>query len=179
MASDRWACRDVERRHRRKADFHRPPGERSHRTNFRANGEGFRTAFLRPGPTLVTVDIHSLGLIPNESPIEPPLADIIIVEPLPSLVNLSSDVPMPGDQNPQPSCTAWAIGYALMTNLFFLENGWEIRPTNAHLNHIFSPAFIYNEAKRGLNDCSAVENHGMSLESAFNILTEKAAAHWM
>ena len=64
---------------------------------------------------------------------------------LASAVDLSSEMPPVGDQNPQGSCVAWAIGYYDKTHAERVDNGWDVSTTD----HQISPAFIYNQINAG------------------------------
>lgn len=59
---------------------------------------------------------------------------------LPPSVDLSSQMPKPGDQGNSQSCYAWATTYAIRSFQKKRELGWEYGP-----NHIFSPAFMHNQ----------------------------------
>jgi len=63
---------------------------------------------------------------------------------LPSSSDMSGDFPPVGDQGAQGSCVAWAVGYALKSFQEHDERGWSY--SNEHL---FSPAFIFNNFKKG------------------------------
>lgn len=64
---------------------------------------------------------------------------------LPTAVDLSAQFPMPGNQGHQGSCVGWATAYALKSYHERVEIGWDLdRP-----EHIFSPAFVYNQIKIG------------------------------
>ncbi len=109
---------------------------------------------------------QATGLIPVDEQlyINLPVAIVEVVDPdLPPVVDLSPSFPPPGDQNPQPSCVAWAVGYALKTYQETVERSWS--PTTA--DHQFSPAFIYNQIKP-CADCSC----GLSIADALGFLTE-------
>ncbi len=95
-----------------------------------------------------------------------PLAAPLFAGALPSQVNL---VPFPevGDQGAQGSCVAWAIAYALKTYQEEVERHWGITSND----HIFSPAFIYNQVKLQGN-C----NGGSYYAEALNLLTRDGVA---
>ena len=81
-----------------------------------------------------------------------------VSESMPSEYDLADAFPVPGSQYNQPSCVAWALAY-LKTFQEYEERGWDISLpefwqneynsgfTVNNLNHIFSPAFIYNHIK--------------------------------
>ncbi len=66
----------------------------------------------------------------------------------------------PGSQGQQGSCVAFAVAFALKTYQEAIERNWPINN-----EHIFSPAFIYNQVK--LSDCQG----GSTFPDALNLLT--------
>ncbi|OAD21552.1 PKD domain containing protein, partial [Candidatus Thiomargarita nelsonii] len=64
---------------------------------------------------------------------------------LPPSIDLSSNFPIPGYQGSQGSCVGWATAYALKSFQERVEEGWSLNTTE----HLFSPAFIYNQINRG------------------------------
>lgn len=64
---------------------------------------------------------------------------------LPLAADLSANFPVPGSQGKQSSCVAWATAYAARSYLEILKQGWQ--PNDPA--HVFSPAFIYNQASSG------------------------------
>lgn len=77
---------------------------------------------------------------------------------LPSRWDLSSQFPIPKNQGGQPSCTAWAVGYAYKGYLEKRERMWEVN----EYNNQFSPAYIYNQRKNR-------DSRGMSILEAIKI----------
>lgn len=65
---------------------------------------------------------------------------------LPSVVDLSDNMPPVKSQGGQGSCTSWAVGYAAMTYLEKMENN--NKDLNLPINQ-FSPAFFYNQIHEG------------------------------
>ena len=63
----------------------------------------------------------------------------------PAMVDLSPNFPLPGDQGAQGSCVGWATAYALKTYQEKTELGWSLNT----LDHLFSPAYVYNQVKLG------------------------------
>lgn len=63
----------------------------------------------------------------------------------PMAVDLSSNMPPVGDQGRQGSCVGWASAYALKSSQEFREEGWSLGTSN----HLFSPAWIYNQINGG------------------------------
>jgi hypothetical protein len=84
---------------------------------------------------------------------------------LPRQIDLSDNFPMPGNQGIQGSCVAWATAYALKSYHERLEMNWSLN-TNEHL---FSPAFIYNQINGG-------RNKGSLISDALKLIISKGAA---
>lgn len=82
---------------------------------------------------------------------------------LPSKVDLAASLPRAGDQGNQNSCTAWAVAYAVKSMQENREMGWGLTP-----NHLFSPAFVYNQTNEGTDD-------GAYLEDAVKLLQSEGA----
>ncbi|MCX6560922.1 MAG: C1 family peptidase [Candidatus Aminicenantes bacterium] len=91
---------------------------------------------------------------------------------LPAAVDLSPDMPPPGQQGSQNSCVGWAMAYALKS---YQEKVEEKQPygRDAALDarRVFSPAFIYNQ-------CNGGRNVPILYADAFAILSEQGAATW-
>ena len=85
---------------------------------------------------------------------------------LPSSCDLSKDMPSVGEQGDQPSCVGWAIAYALKTYQERTERFWDPNPDE----HLFSPAYIYNQVTVG--EC----NSGADFIEGFNVLTEQGCS---
>lgn len=84
---------------------------------------------------------------------------------LPRNVDLSNNFPIPGNQGQQGSCVGWATAYALKSYQERMEEGWSL---NAR-EHLFSPAFIYNQINGG-------RNNGSSIKKALELIIDKGAA---
>jgi hypothetical protein len=85
-------------------------------------------------------------------------------------IDLSADLPPPGNQGNQQSCVGWAIAYALKSYQEYREEGWSLAETGAcNPAHVFSPAFIYNQVNNG-------RDGGCTLPDALDLLHEKGAA---
>lgn len=88
---------------------------------------------------------------------------------IPNQIDLSSDMPPVGNQNPQNSCVAWATTYACLS---YYEKGIRNAPyfTNGQINYdnILSPSYVYNQINNG-------QNKGTYFEDAFNILQTEGA----
>ncbi|TAN46336.1 MAG: hypothetical protein EPN26_15325, partial [Rhodospirillales bacterium] len=82
---------------------------------------------------------------------------------LPPSADLTPWFPAPGEQGDQPSCTAWATGYALRS---YYENRLSKAPkaTPAAL----SPAFIYNQLIEPGQSCS----QGLAVPTALDLLKQ-------
>ncbi|MFZ1686471.1 MAG: C1 family peptidase [Flavobacteriales bacterium] len=96
-------------------------------------------------------------------------------ERLPKKVDLSPYFPAAGDQGRYQSCTAWAIGYGLMTYDHNRTNG--IRPDrhrHPEPSTVFSPGYLFNMVKRyaapdtSANPCM----HGVDMQATFTIACE-------
>lgn len=86
---------------------------------------------------------------------------------LPSSIDLSANMPTPGNQGQQNSCVGWAVGYALKSYQEKLEMGWELNSPNT----IFSPAYIYNQINGG-------QDKGSIPSEALDLLINKGASTW-
>lgn len=89
---------------------------------------------------------------------------------LPSQIDLSSRMPLPGNQGNQNSCVGWAVAYALKSFQEQVEEQWPLN-TNGGPNHntVFSPSFIYNQINNGVDG-------GSLFVDAFNVLSSEGAA---
>jgi len=70
----------------------------------------------------------------------------------PVSVDLSTNFPAPGDQGRQGSCVGWATAYALKSYHEKLEMGWSLNTAD----HLFSPAFVYNQINGGQDQGSYI-----------------------
>lgn len=72
---------------------------------------------------------------------------------IPTSIDLSSNMPPVGDQNPQLSCVAWATSYAAFSYLNNQSNTCNYLNKNGSSNTacLFSPAFVYNQLNGGRN----------------------------
>ncbi|MCP4149888.1 MAG: C1 family peptidase [bacterium] len=119
---------------------------------------------------------QATGLIPatQQQLIGVPLASVPFSgDRLPSFVDLSDNLPPPGNQGSQNSCVGWSVAYALKSyqekvedRISFLDNSGRIRT-----DRVFSPAFIYNQINNG-------RDGGASFISALNLLSSQGAATW-
>lgn len=111
---------------------------------------------------------HATGYIPEDPEkyavmpqVEPePYHDYLTPE-----VDLSASFPKPGNQGKQSSCVAWATTYA--------RSYYEVRERGGKPNdpeHLFSPAFIYNQIKTG--GCDS----GSSISDALSLMKKSGVA---
>ena len=88
---------------------------------------------------------------------------------VPNRIDLSSDLPPVGNQNPQNSCVAWATTYSCLS---YYEKGIRNKPyySNGAINYdnILSPSYVYNQINNG-------QNKGTYFEDAFRILINEGA----
>jgi len=103
-------------------------------------------------------------------PINDPYGNLLGGSQLPASVDLSSNFPTPGDQGQQGSCVAWATGYALKSYQEKVELRWDLN----RLEHLFSPAFIFNQ----IHDRSLSCREGSLIFDALNLLKNTGAATW-
>lgn len=82
---------------------------------------------------------------------------------LPQSVDLSAELPHPGDQGEQNSCTGWAVAYAVKSFQEHRELGWAFNE-----KHLFSPTFLYNQLNHG-------EDRGAVLDDVIKLLIYEGA----
>jgi hypothetical protein len=119
------------------------------------------------------VELHPCGLIREDPRTIPWMVQDNYVPAIPSRqpadvilsVDLSSQMPPVGDQGPQGSCAAWAIGYYQKTHYEWIEHEWNLNQTD----HQFSPAFIYNQINGGADS-------GSGFSSAFSLIADQGCA---
>ncbi len=89
---------------------------------------------------------------------------------LPASVDLSKNMPPPGNQGPQNSCVGWSIAYGMKSYQEKQARNWELTDgSSIKQEHVFSPAYIYNQINRG-------EDKGSRFTDAFNLLQTKGVA---
>jgi hypothetical protein len=88
-------------------------------------------------------------------------------------IDLSDNFPPAGNQGSQGSCTAWATAYALKSYQERMEIGWSLTTSDGNFdpNHVFSPAFIYNQINGG-------EDRGSRIDEALQLIVVQGAATW-
>lgn len=126
--------------------------------------------------TATTESKYSLGLklATAEQLQKIPLASIPFSgQMLPPSVDLSKDMPPPGQQGKQQSCVGWAVAYALKSYQERLEERYSLVDTSgrADPSHVYSPAFIYNQINNGLDG-------GSYIIDALNLVWNQGAAPW-
>ena len=94
---------------------------------------------------------------------------------LPEKVDLSPGMPPVGHQGRQGSCVGWAMGYAIKSYHEKRERNWSYGPhvqlEGGAGEHVFSPAFIYNQLNKG-------RDRGSNPLDALRLLKSKGVAPW-
>ncbi len=91
---------------------------------------------------------------------------------LPRRMDLSPKMPPPGHQQQQNSCAAWATAYAVKTYQEKVELQHALTDKGKpRWQHIFSPAFVYNQINQG-------RDGGATLVDALNLLRARGAISW-
>lgn len=89
---------------------------------------------------------------------------------LPASVDLSVKMPPPGNQGAQNSCVGWSIAYGMKSYQEKTARNWDVASGESiNKEHVFSPAFIYNQINHG-------EDKGSHFADAFNIVKTKGVA---
>ncbi|MEA2111123.1 MAG: C1 family peptidase [Campylobacterota bacterium] len=83
----------------------------------------------------------------------------------PTSIDLSSSMPLPGNQGNQNSCVAWAVGYSLKSYHEKMEVQWSLDTPKT----IFSPSWIYNQI-------NGAKDNGSSIRDAMELIKLKGAA---
>lgn len=143
-----------------------------------------RPKFLAPFFLFAALTLHADGDQPADGYIPEPLdviekvpvADSVFIRHrgLPSAVDLSTHFPGPGSQGNQGSCVGWATTYALKTYHEKRKRNWDLGqpPQNGGPGeHIFSPAWTYNQINGG-------RDRGAHIPHALELLISKGAAPW-
>lgn len=73
---------------------------------------------------------------------------------LPKSVDLSANFPTPGNQGSQGSCVGWATAFACKSYHERREMGWALDTAD----HLFSPAYVYNQINNGRDQGSSIPN---------------------
>lgn len=96
------------------------------------------------------------------------LNDANAVRSLPSSCDISSIVPLPGDQGILKSCTSWAFVYAALSAKEVQKRGWTPRLDT----HIFSPSHVHNSIVQG-NDRATYYDEVINYFSTYGASTVK------
>lgn len=86
---------------------------------------------------------------------------------LPSVLDYSHSefLPPVGEQN-ENSCVAWSSGYYLRTFQQGNDIGWLVKePGNGISSRIFSPSFIYNQIRQGIDGGAYIDDAGELLKN--------------
>ena len=90
---------------------------------------------------------------------------------LPDKVDLSPNMPPPGDQGAQASCTAWAVGYGLRSYMAKVSQRWNFSSgAGLQLERVFSPAFIYNSTRTA--------DGGATLGAVLAFMRDRGVSTW-
>lgn len=102
-----------------------------------------------------------------------PVMQSVRMRGLPSSVDLSGQMPPVSNQGGQNSCVAWATGYAMRSFHEQKSRNWGYdAPINGGKGeHVFSPAYIYNQINGGRDQGSVIEN-------ALELMVREGAAPW-
>ncbi len=84
---------------------------------------------------------------------------------LPRRIDLSGQFPKPANQGRQNSCVSWATAYAVKSYQEAVEVGWALNTSE----HLFSPAFIYNQINGG-------QDKGSQINTALDLLVNQGVA---
>ena len=111
---------------------------------------------------------YALGLLPVDAQAyrNAPILRAEPVASLPASVDLSADIPRPGNQGQQGSCVGWAVAYALKTYHERIERGWPLNDDR----HVMSPAYLYNQIKE--------PGGGAYFANAFSLLMTQGVSSW-
>ncbi len=92
---------------------------------------------------------------------------------LPSKYDLAPQMPPIGSQGRQGSCVAWATTYAVKSYHEKRKKKWSYDPPfrGGKGNHVFSPAYVYNQINGG-------RDQGSFIHDAFALLVKQGAAPW-
>lgn len=92
---------------------------------------------------------------------------------LPSSADLAPSMPPVSNQGQQNSCVAWSTAYAMRSYHEQKERKWgyDAPVTGGRGDHVFSPAFIYNQINGG-------RDQGSVIEHALELMVRDGAAPW-
>lgn len=104
-----------------------------------------------------------------------PLAESTMISHrgLPSKVDISKDMPPVMNQGRQNSCVAFSTGYYTKSYYEYKENKWKYDPPmlGGQGEHVFSPAYIYNQINGG-------RDQGSYFHDALNLVISKGIPPW-
>jgi fibronectin type 3 domain-containing protein len=102
-----------------------------------------------------------------------PLVPSVQHRGLPSSVDLAPRMPPVSNQGQQNSCVAWATAYAMRS--YHEENqrkwGYDAPVRGGKGDHVFSPAYVYNQINGGRDEGSVMEN-------ALSLMVREGVAPW-
>ena len=87
----------------------------------------------------------------------------------PEKVDLSYKLPPVGNQLPQNSCVAWALGYSCRS--YYNTDKPSVPTKGVDYRMVVSPAFIYNLLNGG-------KNNGINIQNAFRLLTDTGSCSY-
>ncbi|MFN3604162.1 MAG: C1 family peptidase [Leptonema sp. (in: bacteria)] len=92
---------------------------------------------------------------------------------LPPKYDFSKDMPPVVNQGRQNSCVAFSTGYYTKSYYEYKENKWKYDspPYGGQGEHVFSPAYIYNQINGG-------RDNGSYFHDALNLVVNKGVAPW-
>lgn len=114
----------------------------------------------------VSAPAQGLRFMSEEDYIAMEKASIALLKDVPASHDLSKWFPTPGNQGEQASCVGWALAYGIKT----YQEAVELQRPPTSDDHIFSPAFIYNQ----INDWGCFG--GSSIEDALNLMQNRGVA---
>ncbi len=127
----------------------------------------------QPGLGLDLTDLRTYSEVPRSFLSGRLFGSSGLAPTLPPRVDLSDSFPIAGDQGNQGSCVGWATAYALKSYQERMEENWSLQTADGQpdYQHIFSPAFIYNQINGG-------QDGGSDPYEALQLIVEKGAATW-
>lgn len=102
-----------------------------------------------------------------------PLAGSAVGEPV---ISMRERFPHPRHQGRLSSCVTFAACYAIKTYLERSRNGWE--DTDNTDEHVFSPAFIYNEFERQISKGPLTNSKGIKIQAGLSFLEGAGCCTW-
>ncbi len=92
---------------------------------------------------------------------------------LPSKIDFSKEMPPVVNQGRQNSCVGFSVGYYTKSYYEYKKNKWKYDTPmyGGKGEHVFSPAYIYNQINRGMDN-------GSYFHDALNLVVQKGASPW-